>query len=87
MRVLLIGLLLGLLAGLVLLLGPIATPAHAQNYPWCAYYGEPYDDSNCGFVSFEQCMEDVRGIGGFCQLNNTYVPPAGSGHRRKQPAH
>ena len=86
MRVSLIGLLFGLLAG-SFLLDPIATPAHAQNYPWCAYYSAPYDDSNCGFTSYAQCMEDVSGIGGFCQPNNTYVPPAGSGHRRKQPPH
>jgi hypothetical protein len=52
-----------------------ATPARSQNYPWCAHYGTPYDDSSCGFVSYEQCMASVSGIGGFCEKNDTYVPP------------
>ncbi len=50
--------------------------AHAQNYPWCAYYdmGEEGGGTNCGFVSYQQCMETLSGIGGFCTPNNTYVP-------------
>jgi hypothetical protein len=32
---------------------------------------------NCGFSTFQQCMADVSGIGGFCIQNNTYHPPAG----------
>ena len=55
-----------------------ATSARAQNYPWCALYGTPYSDTACGFVSYEQCMENVRGIGGFCQRNDWYRPPAGA---------
>jgi hypothetical protein len=51
------------------------TPAQAQNYPWCAHYGTPYDDTSCGFVSYEQCMASVSGIGGFCERNDTYKPP------------
>ena len=69
----------------LLLLGIVAasiapgTPARAQNYPWCAQYmgGDTGGGMNCGFVSFEQCMATVRGMGGFCMANNTYVPPAG----------
>jgi hypothetical protein len=76
-----------LIGGLAIILGAVATPAHAQNYPWCAYYGGDFDGTNCGFTSFAQCMADVSGIGGFCQLNNTYMPPGGSGHRRKHPIH
>jgi hypothetical protein len=49
--------------------------AEAQNYPWCTYYSK--DGTNCGFVSFEQCLADVRGIGGFCQQNILMCrPPA-----------
>jgi Protein of unknown function (DUF3551) len=51
------------------------TPAQAQNYPWCAHYGTPYDDTSCGFVSYEQCMASVSGVGGFCERNDTYKPP------------
>lgn len=51
--------------------------AEAQNYPWCAHYDMGEDDAvNCGFVSNEQCLETVRGIGGFCMPNNDYRPPA-----------
>jgi hypothetical protein len=71
MRILLV--LLGLLAGAAL-----GTPAQAQNYPWCAYYGgRDGGGTNCGFTTFEQCLATVSGIGGFCQRNTQYVPPAG----------
>ena len=54
----------------------IGTRAQAQNYPWCATYDVGDAAYNCGFVSREQCMATVRGIGGFCNLNAQYVPPA-----------
>ena len=54
------------------------TPAEAQNYPWCAQYsGRGGGAMNCGFVSFNQCLATVSGIGGFCFQNNTYQPPPG----------
>lgn len=56
----------------------LGSRAEAQNYPWCAQYsGGMGGAMNCGFVSFEQCMATVRGMGGFCLANNRYVPPAG----------
>ncbi len=61
------------------------TAAQAQNYPWCAYYGGRFGGgggTNCGFTSFEQCMATVRGIGGFCDRNTQYVPPAGPRKKR-----
>ncbi len=71
---------LGLLAATL----AFGTSAQAQNYPWCAAYtGSMGGSSNCGFVSFEQCMETVRGMGGFCEANTQYVPPAGSHMQRK----
>jgi hypothetical protein len=45
------------------------TGASAQYYPWCSLYSDKVGSSNCGFVSFEQCMANVRGIGGFCVQN------------------
>lgn len=64
------------LTGLTLAAG---SPAKAQNYPWCAYYsgGDTGGGTNCGFTTFAQCMTTVSGIGGMCQLNTQYVPPAG----------
>ncbi len=63
--------------------------AEAQNYPWCATYSRGTGGSqNCGFTSFEQCMDNVRGIGGFCDRNTQYAPPAGpsSGKGRRKAA-
>jgi hypothetical protein len=41
----------------------------AQAAPWCAQYSTPGGATNCGFYSFEQCLQTVRGIGGFCSRN------------------
>jgi Protein of unknown function (DUF3551) len=46
-----------------------ATPARAEGAPWCVRYGTGLEGANCGFYSFEQCMQTVRGIGGFCSQN------------------
>jgi uncharacterized protein DUF3551 len=47
--------------------------AQAQNGPWCAHYDFGSDETvNCGFYSFQQCLSDVRGVGGFCSQNSTY---------------
>jgi Protein of unknown function (DUF3551) len=60
----------------------IATPlihtgsANAQNYPWCAQGGE---STNCGFVSYEQCMAASR----WCDRNPMYQPPAGEPRSRR----
>ena len=49
--------------------------AEAQNYPWCAHLGTGFESTNCGFTTFQQCMDTVSGIGGFCQPN--YQLPSG----------
>ena len=54
----------------------IGSRAEAQNYPWCAYYSGK-GGVNCGFITFEQCMDTARGLGSFCQPNTQYVPPPG----------
>jgi hypothetical protein len=61
-------------------LATVGRSANAQNYPWCAYYGGGDmggGGSNCGFTTFEQCMTTLSGMGGFCDRNTQYVPPAG----------
>ncbi len=64
---------LGILAGTA----AIGTRADAQNYPWCAIYGGGMGGAtNCGFTTFQQCMATVSGMGGFCQPNTQYQPPA-----------
>jgi hypothetical protein len=68
LTILVLGILLGAAAA-----GP---PAQAQNYPWCARYGGGRGGAqNCGFVSFDQCMATVRGIGGYCARNPQYFGP------------
>lgn len=57
-----------------LLLGAFA-PAAAREYPWCARYD--WSTYNCGFVSFQQCLATIRGIGGRCEPNPRFVPPQG----------
>ncbi len=57
----------------------IEKPAEAQNYPWCAIYSEGAvgGGTNCGFITFEQCMETASGLGSFCYRSMQYVPPSG----------
>jgi hypothetical protein len=48
-----------------------ASPSSAEIYrPWCAqYYGNNGGGTNCGFVSYEQCMMTARGAGAWCVRN------------------
>ena len=70
--------LLLLMLGISVCVVGIGTGAEAQNYPWCAYYGSTHDGgTNCGFVTFQQCLDTVSGIGGFCNVNTQYQPPPG----------
>jgi hypothetical protein len=76
---------------LLLLLGAyvaavaVGTRAEAQNYPWCAIYsgGAASGGTNCGFITFQQCMETARGLGSLCQPNTQYQPPPGPHAPRK----
>jgi hypothetical protein len=63
----------------------VPIPAAAIEYPWCAQYSGDDGDGgrNCGFVSQEQCMETVRGMGGFCEHNLFYT---GAPERPAKPA-
>ena len=69
--------LLLVLSGICAALLSMGTRAEAQNYPWCAYYsgGDDGGGTNCGFITFEQCMATARGLGSNCQPNTQYVPP------------
>ncbi len=68
----------------------MSTRAQAQNYPWCAQYsgGGMGGAMNCGFTTFQQCLDTVRGIGGFCERNDWYRPPVpGPVVRHRAPRH
>jgi hypothetical protein len=60
--------------------------ASAQTYPWCAYLGPGgQDGTNCGFTTYQQCLDTIAGIGGYCQENPRYAAPARQ-PRRAPPA-
>jgi uncharacterized protein DUF3551 len=63
----------------------IEKPAEAQNYPWCAIYDGGGGGINCGFTTFQQCMDTARGMGSLCQPNTQYVPPPGPHPSKKMP--
>jgi|SRR6516164_9825178 hypothetical protein len=70
--------LLLLITGVFVAVLCIEKSAEAQNYLWCAEYGgTPNGPTNCGFVTFQQCLDTISGIGGFCVRNNLYQPPPG----------
>jgi hypothetical protein len=51
---------------------------HADPYAWCAAYGGGQNGGgrNCGFVTYQQCMVTIRGMGGFCEPNLFYTGTA-----------
>ena len=63
--------------GIWVVLLSIGMRAEAQNYPWCAYYSGRSGGTNCGFMTFQQCMDTARGFGSNCQPNTQYRPPPG----------
>jgi hypothetical protein len=59
------------------------TPSNAQVYPWCAHYSRDWG-TNCGFVSLQQCLATVSGIGGYCAENPFYRGAAASDRRPRK---
>jgi len=71
------------------LLVAVPSSGHADLYPWCAQYsgGAHGGGRNCGFVTFEQCMATVSGIGGFCEPNLFYTGPVEHPRRVRKRRH
>jgi hypothetical protein len=65
----------------------LGMPAQAQNYPWCVQYsdGSGIGGTNCGYVSFAQCMATASGAVGFCVVNTQYQAPPGRHPQRRHP--
>lgn len=60
-------------------LSAFAQPAQAEIlYPWCAQLSENGAGGaySCSFDTYEQCLQTVRGIGGYCEPNASYRAPA-----------
>jgi uncharacterized protein DUF3551 len=66
-----------------------ASDADARDgYPYCAVsrgYESSYE--NCSFASFAACLEEIRGLGGYCRPNAYYAapPPPGSATDGRRP--
>ena len=73
--------------GVADLLMPSAS--RAEPYKWCAQYtgGMSGGGRNCGFVTYEQCMQTIRGMGGFCEVNLFYTGPDERPVRRNRKHH
>jgi hypothetical protein len=84
MRTLIISVLaVGTIGGAILSI----SPANAQEYPWCVQYGGR-GGSNCGFVTWEQCMAARSGNGGYCYRNRFFrvgAPYAQDPHAQERP--
>lgn len=67
------------IAALIPALLLLAAPASAQGgYPWCAYYSTR-GGMSCSFSTFEQCREEISGVGGMCSPN----PSVSSGRTQR----
>jgi hypothetical protein len=55
-------------------LGAAPEPAKADPYRWCAEYsgGRGGGGRNCYFVTWQQCMAAISGVGGLCTPNPFY---------------
>jgi hypothetical protein len=47
-----------------------ASVAQGYSYPWCAVFD--WSTRNCGFVSYQQCLSYIYGVGGYCSENPNY---------------
>jgi hypothetical protein len=56
----------------------VVQPAKADPYRWCAIYGGNDGTESCYYNTFEQCLAQIQGLGGFCNQNPRYTGPAAS---------
>ena len=64
--------------------GSAAEAQRYTHYPVCAVYGGSRSSvTSCAFDNFEQCRMSVSGRGGYCELNQDYVPPPRSKRARR----
>ena len=68
--------------GAIAVLGFAATARAEVQYPWCADYNRYVGGTNCGFVSYQQCLATISGVGGICYRNPAYPPPRERTRRR-----
>jgi len=54
----------------------------AYDYPWCALYARSTSATSCYYMTREQCMETLSGIGGTCIASPYYRGPPPPRRRR-----
>ena len=55
-------------------------------YPWCAQFADQSNITSCLFVTFEQCLATLSGIGGAC-IQNRYPAPGEPRYRDRRRHH
>jgi len=67
----------GLVGAVLLSAVSFSGAASAQSpYAYCAVSrGVEGNYEDCSFATLADCREELKGLGGFCQLNPRYVPP------------
>jgi len=77
------------LAGASAIAAAVAVPnaAARTDYPYCAVSrGADIIYEDCSYGSFAACLEEIRGLGGYCRPNARYVaPPVVPQPDRRQP--
>ena len=73
----------------IVLLAAAIAPCHAGTVcPWCTSgAGMEFGAVNCGFNTFEQCLQTARGNGQHCKPNPNYQAPPQSqvrSHKRSR---
>jgi Protein of unknown function (DUF3551) len=63
-------------AGAVISVVAVPDAVARSSYPYCAMSrGADVGYQDCSYATFEACLEEIRGLGGFCQPHARYVPP------------
>ncbi len=55
-----------------------AAPGLAQSaydYPWCSVRADHWGTMTCYFATYQQCMDTISGIGGYCIRSPYYRGP------------
>ena len=76
-----------IIVGALVIGGALSATAQEQNNAWCAYFSDGPTD--CGFATFEECLNAIHGKTGLCDHNSQYVPLAAprrqNGRRAQRP--
>jgi Protein of unknown function (DUF3551) len=73
-------------AGAVISVVAVPDAVARSSYPYCAMSrGADMGYQDCSYATFAACLEDIRGLGGYCQPNARYVPAPVAPKRDRRP--